>query len=88
VTWEDYVKNFPEITTAHGEESRKAGRPERLEFRPRIKLANTGKKEYIKIKLEEDVDLEKDVLAIQALQGGNRIGTDRSKAFKKVGISG
>jgi hypothetical protein len=72
---------------AHGEESHVAGGTERKEYRPKIKLTGTGK-QYIKVSLEADVDLTKDVLAIQAMQGGNRVGTDRNTALKRVPSSG
>jgi len=72
---------------AHGEESKVAGVAERKEYRPQVKITGTGT-QYIKVALEADVDLTKDVFAIQALQGGNRIGSDRNKAFKKVTSTG
>lgn len=72
---------------AHGEESRVAGGAERKEYRPKVKITGTGT-QYIKVALEEDVDLTKDVFAIQTMQGGNRIGTDRNKAIKKVASTG
>lgn len=71
----------------YAELSRVAGGTERKEYRPKVKLTGTGK-QYIKVSLGEDVDLTKDAFAIQAIQGGNRVGTDRNKAMKKVAVSG
>lgn len=70
------------MTIAFSQETRAAGRTNlRPEYRPIIKFKG-GTKQYAKITLLEDVDLT-DYFQISLFQGGNLIGTNRDKNFKR-----
>lgn len=80
MTLEDFLAQFDIFSAALGAESRTGG-TERLEYRPMVPMSSDGG--YVRVTLFEDVDLTTDIMAIQALQGGNRIGTDRNPAYQK-----
>lgn len=70
------------MDVAFSQETRAAGRTGlRPEYRPIIKFKG-GAKNYARITLFEDADLN-DYFQLRLYQGGNLIGTGRDKSFKK-----
>jgi len=66
---------------AFSQESRTLGGAEKKEYRPLVKMT-TAEKQYVRMTLGEDADLT-NYFQIRNIQGGNRVGTVRNKAFQK-----
>jgi len=82
MSYEDFVMNFVDVTMSYSQESR-TGDAVEPEYRPRLSLRTTKGTSYMLITLSKDIDLSKDIFAISMWQGGNLLGTERNRKFKK-----
>jgi len=80
ISFDDFVKEYSRVYIGHSQETRTPGGAERAEYRPAIDLNPAQTRHFARITLYDDLDLTKEILQLDNIQGGNRIGTVKNNA--------
>lgn len=78
--YDDFVQNFNEIFVSYDQSSRTGGHSH-PQWQPRVDMGFTRNEEmaFLRVDICKDIDLTKDIFALQVWQKGNRMGTNREE---------